>query len=559
MINTLKLKFGRASGLAADPISVTPITIFVGPNNSGKSKILMEIYQYCNNGKQIVNDVILDDLIFDTFSPDKINDMLLKVIQRPSANQLLTSNQVVVGRGDNRDIVSRDVLYNAMLNPNDVSINKSRYCLWYLRHNTILLNGSGRIKLVSEQPGGDLLLEPRNSLQALFKDDNKREEVRRILNEAFGLYFVIDPTKSGSLRIRLSTRPPNKAVEERSLAAEAVLFHSQAMSIEEASDGIKAFTGIISEIIAGDPSIILIDEPEAFLHPALTYKLGLEIAKSTIGSVKRLFVSTHSSDFVMGCIQSGAPINIIRLTHRNEVATARILPNHDILKLMRNPLLRSTGVLEGLFYEFVIVTEGDTDRAFYQEINERLLRYRPELGIPNCLFVNAQNKQTVKTIIKPLRDLGIPVAGIVDVDIIKDGGSVWTDLLRDISVPEIEIQSYSASRIAIKDKINNSGKCMKQDGGIELLSESDKEAAVNLFDRLSKYGLFVVRQGELESWLPQLGCTGGKSGWLISVFDKMGEDPNSDNYLKPSDDDVWEFMGNIKQWLTNPNRKGIPL
>jgi hypothetical protein len=37
---------------------------------------------------------------------------------------------------------------------------------------------------------------------------------------------------------------------------------------------------------------------------------------------------------------------------------------------MRNPLLRSTGVLSGLFYEFVIVTEADADRAFYQEIND---------------------------------------------------------------------------------------------------------------------------------------------------------------------------------------------
>jgi hypothetical protein len=59
-------------------------------------------------------------------------------------------------------------------------------------------------------------------------------------------------------------------------------------------------------------------------------------------------------------------------------------------------------------------------------INDRLLKYADGKGIPNCLFLHAQNKQTVKTIIKPLRKLGIPVAGIVDIDILKEGGVVWS-------------------------------------------------------------------------------------------------------------------------------------
>ena len=87
---------------------------------------------------------------------------------------------------------------------------------------------------------------------------------------------------------------------------------------------------------------------------------------------------------------------------------------------MRNPLLRSIGVLSGLFYEAVVVTESDTDRAFYQEINERLLAESDERGVANCLFLNAQNKQTVWDIVQPLRELGIPAVGVVDVDVTTD-------------------------------------------------------------------------------------------------------------------------------------------
>ncbi|MDO8140145.1 MAG: hypothetical protein Q6358_01480, partial [Candidatus Brocadiales bacterium] len=99
---------------------------------------------------------------------------------------------------------------------------------------------------------------------------------------------------------------------------------------------------------------------------------------------------------------------------------------------------------------------------------------------------------------------------------------------------------------------------MKREGGIDILGGSDREAANNLFDRLSEYGLFVVRRGELESWIPCLGATGHGPSWLISVFEKMGEDPATVGYLKPSTDDVWKFLADIKKWLTNARRKGIP-
>lgn len=316
---------------------------------------------------------------------------------------------------------------------------------------------------------------------------------------------------------------------------------------------------MITEIIAGDPKILLIDEPEAFLHPALSFQLGNEIAQLSSGSGKNLFVSTHSAEFVMGCIQSGAPVSIVRLTYRSGVATVRVLRNDEILQLMRNPLLRSTGVLRGLFYESVVVTESDTDRAFYQEVNERLLRFVPGAGIPNCLFLNAQNKQTVQTIIQPLRALGIPAAAIVDVDVLKDGGCVWSGFLEGGFVPEIERQALATSRAAVRSKFDATGKDMKREGGLDVLANGDRESAANLLERLSEYGLFIVPKGEIESWLRAVGATGHGTKWLIEIFEKMGEDPASQGYVKPSSGDVWEFVGGVRRWLMDPDRKGIPV
>ena len=95
-------------------------------------------------------------------------------------------------------------------------------------------------------------------------------------------------------------------------------------------------------------------------------------------------------------------------------------------------------------------------------------------------------------------------------------------------------------------------------GGLELLDNGDKEAAQNLCERLCEYGLFIVKKRELESWLPDLRASGHGPSWLVDIFQKMGEDPEEASYLRPGINDVWSFLSEIKRWLSNPERKGIP-
>ncbi|MCF6363509.1 MAG: ATP-binding protein [Gammaproteobacteria bacterium] len=555
MIKNIKLKFGRAEGLSPESITAMPITVFVGPNNSGKSKILTEIQQFCTTGNKNTNNVIIDSIELSSFADDVVDEKVESVTLKPNPGEAQNPGHIFVGKGPTRHQVNELQFKQALKTPNS---QPTHTCQWFLAYNTLILNGSNRINLVNQQPAGNLQGPAHTSFQLLFRDDEKRKEVRRIIHEAFGQYLVIDPTNLGQLNLRLSKEPPKDNTEERGIHAEAVEFHSKAMLIDQASDGVKAFTGMVTEMIAGDPSVLLMDEPEAFLHPSLSFKLGKEVSGIVSASDKRLFVATHSPNFVMGCIQSGAPVNIVRLTYRNDVPTARILPNEDILRLMRNPLLRSTGVLSGLFYEFVIVTESDADRAFYQEINDRLLKHSNGRGIPNCLFLHAKNKQTVKTIIKPLRELGIPVAGIVDIDVLKDGGSVWSSFLESGSIPDLEREPLASLRQALNQKFEESGKNMKRDGGIRALEENDQEALQNFFNKLSDYGLFVVPNGELESWLMGLEASGHGPSWLVEIFEKMGEDPESQDYLKPSEGDVWSFIDGISKWFFDPRRKGIP-
>ena len=537
---------------------MAPVTVFVGPNNSGKSLVLRELAEFCKTGVVSAAHKILSTLTFKPFDAGEAEAFIKAVELEPATDQIIAPGKIHVGKRGQRMELDRDTLKQTLDRPND---NLRNFCHWCLSYNTLMLDGVSRINHVNDQPGGNLHQPGTTSFQVLFRDQAKRLEVRRIIKDAFDQIFCLDFTQQpGTLKLKLATQPPASEIEEFGLLSPAAIqYFKAAIPLQNASDGVKAFTGMVTEVIAGDPAVVLIDEPEAFLHPALAFKLGVELSKAALAQDKRLFVSTHSAQFVMGCVQSGAQVNIIRLTYRDGVATARTLPSGKLAQLMRNPHLRSMGVLSALFYEFVIVTEADTDRAFYQEVNERLNALKPEWGIPNCLFINAQNKQGVKTILKPLRELGIPAVGLVDIDFVKDGGVVFSDWMESVHIPKVTAESLANTRANLKKLFEATGQEMKRKGGINLLGQQDKEAAVNFFDQLEEYGIFVVREGEIESWLRNLGATGHGPHWLTGIFQSMGDDPDNPAYVKPATDDVWLFMSQIQKWMKNPSRKGIPV
>lgn len=556
-----KLTFMAGSNPQADSLEIqlSPVTIFVGPNNSGKSRALIEIENFV---KQPVpgKGVVTNGVEFEKWAPETFAIELDKIAIKPSGGEQVQKDYMLVGKlnpqqnSATRLQVNVPAIMNEACNPNGPRYHYSGYLSLF----TLRLDGSNRLGLTNDQSAGDLQQTPQNHLAHLFADNNAREEVRRIVHDAFGKYLVVDPTNMGTLRLRLSPTPPTEERVEKGWEAASVEFHSKAALLSDGSDGVKAFVGMLTTLIAGEPKITLIDEPEAFLHPSLCSRLGKEITSALSNSNRRLFVSTHSASFLMGCVQGGTPINIVRLTYDYSTATARLLPKDKLTPLMRNPLLRSVGVLNALFYSAVIVTEADADRAFYQEINERLLQANDPRGIEGCLFLNAQNKQTVWDIVHPLRELGIPAVGVVDIDVLKEGGTVWQKPMNGAFVPTISHPALGVERKALLDALNATGKKMKTDGGVGILPASEREACLNFFAKLAEYGIYIVPCGEVESWLNNLDVSRNKGTWLTSIFEAMGEDPQSSDYIQPAEGDVWDFIGSIKNWVSDQFRKGIP-
>lgn len=551
-IAAVELQFG-APGRPNLTVTEPSVVLFVGPNNSGKSLVLREVWNAITEGPS--SGHVLRALTFAPSTEEFIRrnwEKIAKAAKVPIDVAEDVSAQVTV-RGASMSTAKGNWL-KMLSNLAGARPDQIRFLL-----PSILLDGFARLQLVNQQELRSLH-QPTSSFARLYTNDPARLRLRRILFEAFGKHLVIDASNNpGNARLRFApTEPPPEL--ERSLTTEALAFMEATLPIESMSDGVKAFTGILVELFAGDPAVLIVDEPEAFLHPSLSFLLGREICKpATEGIQKNVFIATHDPSFLMGSLASGAKVDVVRLTHSDRGATARHLPAETLRRLMRNPLLRSVGAMESLFYDYVIVTEADVDRAFYEEVNQRLVSAGDPRGIPNCLFLRAQNKQTVSTIVQPLRALGIPCAGVVDVDVYEEGGKVWSQLVESAGMDAATADGSATVRSRVKSYFDALGTPKpKARGGVNLLTGAERQAANNLFDQLGDHGMFVVRHGEVEHWLPGTAAAGLHGPeWLVAAFERMGEDPADAGYMNPTSGDVWDFIGVIGGWLKYDRRKGM--
>lgn len=532
-------------------IKLSPITLIVGPNNSGKSVALRQINAFCRTPLAKVQPSIITGLSISKLSEPQ-REEIWNEIEAWSAGNVKSSEVFLDPLGQStraRNVLQRELQMGGQ---------SAEFRAYIVGPRTRLLDGVSRIQLVQPQRAGDLLTGNKGGIfQRLLTEDSLRREVRRITHDAFGKWLVIDSTHHGQLRLRYSNDEPSDSIVERSYTDEAIQFHRRATSIDEMSDGVKAFTGMLLEAFASASRILLIDEPEAFLHPSLARKLGSELSLRAGRPGHRLICATHSADFLMGCIQSGREMHVVRRTYLNNESETRILDSTTLKLLMQEPMLRSVGVLQAIFYSAVIVTEGDSDRCFYQEINERLILAEDDRAVKDGLFLNAQNWQTEARIVQPLRKLGIPAAAVVDLDVLGSKGSAWALLLDAICFPPSERDALGQWRSKVMEGFHNLGLDPKKDG-IKALPPDRRESALSLLERVSKYGLFIVPGGELESWLSGLGGSTRKEDWIAAVFKEMGADPTATDYMRPTNGDIWDFVGKIASWTGDPQRLGIP-
>jgi hypothetical protein len=265
-------------------------------------------------------------------------------------------------------------------------------------------------------------------------------------------------------------------------------------------------------------------------------------------------VATHSIDFLLGLLSSGAPnLTVVRLTRAGDVNAVRVLAQDQIQQLWSDPLLASSNVLDGLFHRGVVLCEGDTDARYYSAALEAAMGDRAH----DLLFTHCGGKARMPMVIRALASLDVPVAAIADLDLLREQERVtavvtsqpngeWPPRQTDWNVVNAAAQSLSAAppldearaaidaaletdvdprlsketseRIRAATKVDDGWSLLKR-GGLLALPQGDPSAAgQRLVDDLREERVFLVPKGELERWHPEVAHKGPE--WLNEVISR---------------------------------------
>jgi len=324
--------------------------------------------------------------------------------------------------------------------------------------------------------------------------------------------------------------------------------------LDNEGDGLKSFVSTFLALNSQEKNIVLIDEPEVFLHPPLARQMGEIIGENSLDN-KQIFVTTHSSEILKGILSKTSDVNIIKMDREKDINFINCIDTKYVNEIISNPRFRVSKVLDGLFRKKIVITEAEADEIFYQEYLEKI---KPFSG---TYFTHANNKQNIIKIKELYKKLNVNSVMIFDFDIIRKD-TEFANALHNIELDEKERQKYLNTANEVRDYIDNLAqndikkdeKDEKDDKnarskyyhneGVRCLSDELKLKCFGMFKELSKKGMLILENGELETILEEVGIKKtkkGKNAWIEKALEFITkEDEKKLNSLK-----IAELIRNI--------------
>lgn len=570
-------------------LSIQGLTVLVGPNSSGKSQLLRDIYMRISGEPRKL--VVAETLTVRRF--DYV----------PFIGTLKAHGYVEEFEDEKGVSHLRPRTTYVGMNQGLGQIQKQQAQDWFTKHDTTSTSPSGRVyrdeflyyfgrllvtalflenRLLSMNPVGYINFEtdpPSHDLHALHMNDGAKRELLVEIQNSFGRCVWPDLNRGTGVGIRVCDGKTMPSVDE-------ILF-CQTMAdnryLETEGDGLKSYVAICVALLLGRRPICLVDEPEMCLHPPQAYNLGRFIGRIASASDRATFIATHSSHVLRGILQTANPVQIVRLTRRAGKFQAHRVEPDALQEALLRPTVRGETVLDGIFSEAVVVLEADGDRTVYQAVWETLLAEQ-HLDIH---FTPVGGVGGIADTCKLYRTLRIPIAIIADLDMLTDLDRVRRALTEvsdqqdvidglvsrarsimkqiqeippTISPDEVlvEIESIKSERrdwekrddalvrkrlLELSQKLNRM-RGLKH-GGIDSFDEPLKGELESLIDDLQDHGMFLVSVGELEQWLSRYDIKASKQNkwaWANEAAQKVRK-------LGAQSDDVWQFLRQVGRYL----------
>ena len=510
-----------------EPISIgdSDLVVLIGPNNAGKSAALREVGQYARNLTQ--GQVVKELRLRRSGSEEEFVDWLLSVASLlPGNSQNIASWNAEM---QFRNAKARWAADAGLENLTDFLI--------------LLVNAEARLGLAGSVDSFDPRKNvPRQPLQRLLADPRAERRLAEGVRQAYGETVSVDRAGGSAIHLLLG-----KAESEPRLDNEAYIEEINTLPlVSEQGDGVRSFIGLLLALEAAPYPIVLVDEPEAFLHPPQAREIGRQLASSSNG---QRFVATHDSNVLLGLLDRAQSPSIIRLRREGDSNIPAALNRDRVRELWQDPSFRYSRLLDGLFHRGAVICEADGDATLYAAALDAELEERREPA-SDFLFTQCGGKHKMAAAISALLPMGVPVASIVDLDAFREKtliqeivtalGGTWSDYAGSWNVVRAAIESLAIEAAPVGDvtdqitevlgndrtarlseqqsrrireitKRVDGWRQVKQRGGIASIQHGEARAAADdLLTRLREIGLFLVPVGELEGWAPAIGTHGSE-------------------------------------------------
>ena len=522
-------------------IESNDVVVLVGPNNAGKSLALRELHDYV--GGKPESRVLTSAKVRSVGTPELFEQFVRKNARVVSQNQGNSIN--IQGYGISLGVGGNSF---ASMWPGNISQFRSLFCLRIPTENRITdSNPANAIDPLTENPSHPI---------HLLYDDRVEERISEYFSRAFGQDLILYRAGGRRSPLLVGERPMLIGPEDRVSATYLERLIAATIPLDAQGDGMRSFASVILHLLAPiTPNILLLDEPEAFLHPPQARLLG-EIIATERSDRAQLFVATHSPDVLQGLI-GVAPdhLRVLRMQRHGEVNHVKELDKDIVKEISLDPLMRYSSVLSGVFHERVVICESDSDCMFYSSILDI-----PDVHgerYPDALFIHASGKHRISTLAKALYSLDVPVDAVLDMDVLNDLrvlqgivealGGCWSSIepsARAVKTaveeqrPTLSIDEVKKGMQSILDSKSDAGKSLdqlKNEINTQFRSASPWEAvktageqalppgeATRQFRELrsqcSRIGLWIVPVGEIEGFCKSIGGHGPR--WVQEVIEQ---------------------------------------
>jgi energy-coupling factor transporter ATP-binding protein EcfA2 len=543
MANTTRVEFEQSG-----------VTAIVGANNCGKSTFLSQLNDQLNNANSFPQPAAFAG--FSTALGGDRSDLIDWLCEHAH-----------YGASPHNPYTKSFSRLGAQL-PIDFFTNRGTddgsYTFQNLAEFTLKYLPAGERELTSATKNPHVLDAPIHPLHYLMQHPPLLDELNAITTRILGKTLYLDDlNQSIQLRVGVPTTPyPARYEDPRKYQQEV-----EALPLLDGQgDGVRSLVRILLPLITGAYSVVIMDEPELFLHPPQAFALGQEVGRIAGSKKLQVILATHDKNLLAGLLGASAPVSVVRLVRDEETITAHQLRASELRDIWDDPVLKYSNVLDGLFHELVVLAENERDCRFYEAALDVRDPGRPWPGsqrpVPasDVLFIPSAGTSGMPRIASALRALKVPVLASPDLDVLDNEtvirnivgslGSEWEDLHDDWNLVTTPLMRASAPRLVsavnqslratmdqiledpmaeydasnqrrIKESLGLSNRPwdqVKRHGIDELHRMNPDPSIVDRFIRvLAERGVVLVQAGELESFGHSLGVTKGK-GWLPAAL-----------------------------------------